>query len=105
MGSDQSAEQIERCKSNLRRCLRRLNGVETLEDLPCRVQLHESSLAAMGQRLRGRPTMRPGSWHEDVWPARIVTNVPFGVASGGKRDREAGLPEASETYSQPLGCV
>ena len=31
---------------------------------------------------------------------RIVTNVPFGLASGGREDRDLGLPEASDTYGQ-----
>lgn len=103
LGSDQSEEQIQRSQSNLRRCLRRLqipsiqsvreakgkasSREELLEALPCRVQLVQGSISKVVKRLQGRPTM-------------IVTNVPFGLASGGKQDREWGLPEASDTYGQ-----
>eukprot|EP00913_Durusdinium_trenchii_P020948 g19684.t1 len=142
LSSDQSEEQIQRARQNLRRCLRRLNVLresrefsakasveELLEALPCRVQLLQGNFSKVLQRLQGRPTM-------------IVTNVPFGLESGGKQehpirfclhlllplrfsnlpvgceraqlpavppsstvqDLEAGLPGASETYSQ-LGRV
>ncbi|CAJ1413892.1 unnamed protein product, partial [Effrenium voratum] len=95
IGSDASEEQLERCKRNLRRCLRRLAILqekapelpELLEKLPCKVQLLRAPVSRAVQQLQGRPTM-------------IVTNVPFGIESGGKQDRDKGIPEAAESYGQ-----
>ncbi|CAE7188785.1 unnamed protein product [Symbiodinium sp. KB8] len=93
-------EQIGRARANLRRSLRRVQlpenepakaGKADLESLaervPCKVQLVQGSISKVVQMLQGRPTL-------------IVTNVPFGVASGGKQDPVSGLPEAAETYSR-----
>ncbi|CAE7866300.1 unnamed protein product [Symbiodinium microadriaticum] len=100
LGSDNSEEQIGRARANLRRSLRRVQlpenepakaGKADLESLaervPCKVQLVQGSISKVVQMLQGRPTL-------------IVTNVPFGVASGGKQDPVSGLPEAAETYSR-----
>ncbi|CAE7241491.1 unnamed protein product [Symbiodinium sp. CCMP2592] len=90
------------------------------ERVPCKVQLVQAK--SSGPR---RQEMRPscflqtsGTLYEEkslMWlsvsdagldfegganAARIVTNVPFGIASGGKQDPVSGLPEAAETYSR-----
>eukprot|EP00439_Symbiodinium_sp_Y106_P023694 s5439_g2.t3 len=100
LGSDNSEEQLGRARANLRRSLRRVQlpenepvkaGKTDLESLaervPCKVQLVQGSMSKVVQMLQGRPTL-------------IVTNVPFGIASGGKQDPVSGLPEAAETYSR-----
>ncbi|CAK9080678.1 unnamed protein product [Durusdinium trenchii] len=66
LSSDQSEEQIQRARQNLRRCLRRLNVLresrefsakasveELLEALPCRVQLLQGNFSKVLQRLQG----------------------------------------------------
>eukprot|EP00931_Biecheleriopsis_adriatica_P059151 TRINITY_DN35351_c0_g1_i1.p1 TRINITY_DN35351_c0_g1~~TRINITY_DN35351_c0_g1_i1.p1 ORF type:complete len:113 (+),score=23.24 TRINITY_DN35351_c0_g1_i1:372-710(+) len=47
----------------------------------------QGSVAKVANSLRGRPTM-------------VLTNVPWGIASGAREDPETGLPEATETYGQ-----
>ncbi|CAE6940013.1 unnamed protein product [Symbiodinium natans] len=86
LGSDSSEEQIGRARANLRRSLRRVQmpdgelakaeraDLESLaERVPCKVQLVQGSISKVVQMLQGRPTL-------------IVTNVPFGIASGGKQE-------------------
>ncbi|CAK9080680.1 unnamed protein product [Durusdinium trenchii] len=119
LSSDQSEEQIQRARQNLRRCLRRLNVLresrefsakasveELLEALPCRVQLLQGNFSKVLQRLQGESfkVMKMVKMMMTMTTMMIVTNVPFGLESGGKQDLEAGLPGASETYSQ-LGRV
>ncbi|CAJ1368194.1 unnamed protein product, partial [Effrenium voratum] len=61
IGSDASEEQLERCKRNLRRCLRRLAILqekapelpELLEKLPCKVQLLRAPVSRAVQQLQG----------------------------------------------------
>lgn len=128
LGSDRSVEQLELAQRNLRRLVRRLPrprqqqqqqlqlppgdaaaGANDLSDpggenamegdvavgagdaldtgLPCDISFLEGSPAKIVQSLAGRPTM-------------ILTNVPYGILSGGKTSSKSGRTEALDAYSQ-----
>lgn len=120
LGSDLSVAQVESARRNLRRFLRRSQGIPTIGDdgsraagrggaedaeaeeelpeLPCTVSFEQGSPARAVQVLAGRPTM-------------LLTNVPYGVMSGtptvarkaGDRrfqGREAKQEGAADAYAQ-----
>lgn len=112
LGSDRSHGQIEAARRNLHRLTRRLwkaedtKPHETQDDaeddhdtdesigtndgwqnLPCGLDFTEGSPAKLLQGLVGKPTM-------------ILTNVPFGIASGSKRSPNSGRTEALDAYGQ-----
>ncbi|CAE8717427.1 unnamed protein product, partial [Polarella glacialis] len=114
LGTDSSEEQIDRAGRNFKRFLRRarlpppasdpsaVDGADSQvgsevyarEDpeelrrrLPCRVQFAQGTAAKIAHSLEGRPVM-------------IMTNVPWGIASGWQENPETGLPEAMEAYGQ-----
>ncbi|CAE7617195.1 unnamed protein product [Symbiodinium necroappetens] len=106
-------EQIGRARANLRRSLRRVQlpenepvkaGKADLESLaervPCKVQLVQVGFSCSYCPAVPKTGPHGLDFEGGADAARIVTNVPFGIASGGKQDPVSGLPEAAETYSR-----
>eukprot|EP00928_Gymnodinium_smaydae_P030281 TRINITY_DN22560_c0_g2_i1.p1 TRINITY_DN22560_c0_g2~~TRINITY_DN22560_c0_g2_i1.p1 ORF type:complete len:488 (-),score=56.07 TRINITY_DN22560_c0_g2_i1:3-1466(-) len=115
LGSDMSADQIDRANRNLHRFVRRIHpaaddGAQSDMDrhltqngsmggmgnsesgkvesqLPCRVMFVHGNAMKVLPSLAGRPTT-------------ILTNVPYGILSGSNSNEKTGQSEAIDTYAQ-----